>query len=236
MRFSLPTMKQVRTWALWLLGAVAVKILASGLADSIVMPALHTGSRWVLDLASLGLASYKNGVYRRIATDDQTVAAFNGYLIIQVIYAFVVVGYALFSFNLISETRRQVERALKAISNAPPNPEPEISTDALGKKLRGLLKSQGRLRLALYCFSLLMGVALVNDFISVTRLGYVTSADAHYHQVMRLVSPYLDAHEQAEAESDFAQIGSRDDYVRLLSRLEGQCKAHGKTVPKFDPW
>jgi hypothetical protein len=147
-----------------------------------------------------------------------------------------VVAYTLFSFNWISGHRREVENALKAISNTPPNPEPEISTDALSKRLRGVLKSQGRLRLGLYCFSLFMGVALVSDFISLTRLGYVTSADAHYHQVMRVVSPYLNAHEQAEAESDFAQVSSREDYVKQLSRLEGECKAHGKTVPKFDPW
>jgi len=229
-------MRQVRTWALWLLGAIAVKILATSLADSLVMPALHTVSRWVLDLASLGLTSYKNGVYKRIAADDQSVAAFNAYLLVWVVYALMMLAYAVYSFSSTSRYSRQVEHALKALSDAPPNPEPEISSDALRQRLRGVLKSQGRLRWGLYCFSLFMGVALVSDLISLTRLSYVTSADAHYHQVMRVVLPYLDAHEQAEAESDFAQVSSREDYVRLLSRLEGQCKAHGKTVPKFDPW
>jgi large-conductance mechanosensitive channel len=229
-------MKQVRKWALWLIGAVAVKIVVSNLSDSLVMPALHSVSRWVLDLASLGLASYKNGVYKRIAADDQSVSAYNAYLTVWIVYALMMFAYVVYAFYWTSGHRRQVEHALKAISDAPPNPEPEISTDALRQKLRGVLKSQGRQRLILYCFSLFLGVALVSDFISMTRLSYVTSADAHYHQVMRVVSPYLDAHERAEVESDFAQVGSRDEYVRLLSKLEGQCKAHGKTVPKFDPW
>jgi hypothetical protein len=229
-------MKQARTWALWLLGAVALKTLASIFSDSLVMPALHAVSRWVLDLASLGLTSYKNGVYKRIALDDQSVAPFNAYLTVWSIYALMVIVYALFSFNWTFGYRRQVEHALKALSDAPPNPEPEISTDALRQKLRGVLKSQRRLRLGLYCFSLFMGVSFLSDLTSLARLSYVTSADAHYHQVMRIVSPYLDAHEQAQVESDFAQVGSREDYVRLLSRLEDQCKAHGRTVPKFDPW
>jgi hypothetical protein len=70
----------------------------------------------------------------------------------------------------------------------------------------------------------------------VARETYVNSADAHYHQVMRVDSPYLDAHEETEIESAFAQIGSRDDYVRLVSQLESQCEAHGQKVPQFNPW
>jgi hypothetical protein len=235
-RLSLPTKKQVFLWTLGVLGTIILGALGSGLWQSLLGPAIHTISRWVLDIASLGLTSYKNGVYKRIAVDDQSIAAFNAYLTVWGVYAIIVLAYAAFSFNWTSRYRRQVEDALKAISDAPSNPEPEISTDALRQRLRGVLKSQGRLRLGLYCFSLFMGVALVSDLISLTRLSYVTSADAHYHHVMRIVSPYLDAREQAQVESDFAEIGSREDYVSLLSRLEGECKAHGKTVPKFDPW
>jgi hypothetical protein len=79
-----------------------------------------------------------------------------------------------------------------------------------------------------------MGIG--SHFVTVARFGYISQATSHYHQVLRLASPYLDAREQAQAESDFAQIGSRDDYVKLLARLESECKAHGRTVPKFDPW
>jgi hypothetical protein len=53
---------------------------------------------------------------------------------------------------------------------------------------------------------------------------------------MRVVSPYLTASEQAQVESDFAQISNREDYVKVLSPIERQCEAHGRIVPRFDPW
>ena len=226
-------MKQVRTWALWLLGAIVVKILASSLSDSLVMPALHTVSRWVLDIASLGLASYKNGVYKQIAADDQSVAPYNAYLAGTLIFVTMIATAAIYTFHLSSVNRRQAERASRAPSGAPPNPEPQIADDALNRRF---LKTVRVLRFMAYFFAVYVGLSVASQFISVTRVSYETSAQAHYHQVLRIVSPYLEPREQTQVESDFAQIGSREDYVRLLSRLESQCKAHDRTVPKFDPW
>ena len=226
-------MKQVRTWALWLLGAIVVKILASSLSDSLVMPALHTVSRWVLDIASLGLASYKNSVYKQIAADDQYVAPYNAYLTSTVMFVTMLGAAAIYTFYLSSAYRRQAERASRALSGAPQNPEPQIADDALNRRF---LKTVRVLRFMAYFFAVYVGLSVASQFISVTRVSYETSAQAHFHHVMRIVSPYLEPRELAQVESEFAQIGSREDYLRLLSRLEGQCKAHGKTVPKFDPW
>jgi hypothetical protein len=38
------------------------------------------------------------------------------------------------------------------------------------------------------------------------------------------------------AKSDSTCVSSREDYVRVLSRLENLCKSHGRTAPEFDPW
>ncbi len=236
MRFSLPTKKQVLKGTLGVLGAIIIGALGSGVWQSLLGPALHVSTRWVLDIASLGLTSYKNRVYSQIAADNQSAVAFYAYITLWGVHAMMGTMVALGGFYWASGHRRRAEQALKGLSDAPPNLEPEISNDALRQELVGFLKSMGILRLLLYLLLLLISFGVVYDLVSYARLSYVNSADAHYHQVMRVASPYLDAREQVEAESDFAQIGSREDYVRLLSRLEGQCKAHGRTVPKFDPW
>jgi hypothetical protein len=79
-------------------------------------------------------------------------------------------------------------------------------------------------------------VVSFNQIVLVAKLGYINSADAHYHQVLRIAAPYFNQLEREQIESDFALVASRDDYVRLLARLENQCKAQGRTVPPFDPW
>ncbi len=233
MRFVLPTKKQVVTWALRVLGVLVLGALANGVWQSWLGPAIHFSTRWVLDIASLGLASYKNGVYKQIAADDQSVAPYNAYLAGTLIFVTMIATAAVYTFHLSSVNRRQAERASRAPSGAPPNPEPQIADDALNRRL---LKAARRQRFLAYLFSIYVGLSVASQLISVSRVSYETSAQAHYHQVLRIVSPYLEPREQTQVESDFAQIGSREDYVRLLSRLESQCKAHDRTVPKFDPW
>jgi hypothetical protein len=115
-------------------------------------------------------------------------------------------------------------------------PKPEISDDDIKQMILTTLKMTGYARAGLTLLMLVIGLTLGDVFLNNVKFEYVNSADVHYHQVLRLASPYLDAHELAEIESDFAELGSREDYVKLLSRLESLCKAHGRRVPQFDPW
>jgi hypothetical protein len=226
----------VLKWTLGVLGAIVVGALGSGVWQSLLGPAIHFSSRWVLDVASLGLTSYKNGVYQRIAADNQSSVAVTTLLDVTALRALISVFVIVYGFYLLRTVRLQRQHMLREFLDAPPNPEPAMSQDALRQKVIGDLKLLGKMRIWLYVLSLLAVVVLSDEFVSVARRGYVNTADAHYHQMLRIVSPYLDAREQAEVESDFAQISSREDYVKVLARLESQCKAHGRTIPKFDPW
>lgn len=220
-------------WAFRVVGVLFLGALANGVWQSLLGPAIHFSTRWVLDITSLGLTSYKNDIYKQIAADDPSVAAYNGYLASALMFMTMLATAAAYMFHISSDYRRQAERVSRALSGAPPNPEPQVGNDVLNQRL---LKTVRRLRFWAYCFSIIVGLSVADQFISVSRVSYEMLAEAHYHHVMRIVTPYLEPREQAQVESDFAQIGSREDYVRLLSRLEGQCKTHGKTVPKFDPW
>lgn len=236
MRLSLPTKKQAFLWTLRVLGVLFLSALANGVWQSLLGPAIHFSTRWVLDIASLGLTSYKNGVYQQVAADNQSsvgVETFGWVLLFSGMTISFAMGRAL---RITKESRSESQLLLQKLSDTPPNSKPDDTPDTLRQEIATILKSVERGRWFLYSASLFLAVLLVSRFISLTRLSYVSSADSHYHQVMHIVSPYLDAREQAQVESDFAQIGSREDYVSLLSRLEGECEAHGKTVPKFDPW
>jgi hypothetical protein len=57
-------------WILGIAATVVLGALGSGLWQNVLGPSLHFITRWGLDLASLGFASYKNSVYQQIAADN----------------------------------------------------------------------------------------------------------------------------------------------------------------------
>ena len=134
---------------LGVLGAVLIGALGSGVWQSLLGPALHFGTRWLLDITSLGLTSYKNRVYQQIAADNQSAIAFYAYITLWGAHAVIVTTVVLGGFYWASGHRRRVGHALRRLSDAPPNPEPEISNDALRQELVGLLKSIRMLRFLL---------------------------------------------------------------------------------------
>ncbi|HXA76348.1 MAG TPA: hypothetical protein VNV41_04385 [Candidatus Acidoferrales bacterium] len=218
---------------------VFVTILLSALGNAfwqyLLEPTLHALTRGVLNVASLGLSSYKNGIYQRIATDNPSTIVLDVLgivLSVQSLAFGVGLGYLVSSYG---DARKQFKQ-LEEHSKEPPANDPEVSTETLPQTLQRLRGMLGTARWFTYVTFVLAICILVSDFIALARGSYVNSADAHYHQVFRIASPNLDAHEQAQIESDFAQIGSRDDYIKVLSKLEGECKAHGQTVPAFNPW
>ena len=235
MRLALPTKKQVCKWSLGVLGAILIGAFGSGVWQSILGPGIHASTRWVLDLASLGLTSYKNGVYEQIAADNQSRASVETLHLTTVIFQMLALVGLQVLFIFRNSVRRKAMRLSERISGASTDSAP-ANTAEIKTRLEANVRSLDRLRWFMYALTVFTVAILCNDSIKEAKFSYMNSADAHFHQVLHIASPYLDVREKAEVESDFAQVGSRDDYVRLLSRLEGQCKARGKKVPKFDPW
>jgi hypothetical protein len=202
----------------------------------------YASTRWLLDLASLGLKSYKDSVYQQVAADNQFRATVEILFIVTVLYSLLVLA-AVESLYLIlrSQKRRSLDLLTRIVRLSSERPVESVEdvrreADSMRRDVQAVLRSIARTRWFFYPLALFLVVAIGAHFVTLARLGYVNSADAHYHQVLRVASSYLDAREQAQAEADFAQMSSREDYVRLLSRLESECKAHGRTVPKFDAW
>jgi hypothetical protein len=217
-------------------GTILLGALGSGLWQSLLAPALHYAARWALDLASLGFSGCKNSVYQTVATDNpaQTdVLILNWVLWIYFMLLFWW-GARILEGN--ADLRRRSLQTLKELSGAAATADPEITIDKLRAQVAVNLRTLHRTQLFNYAYVIFILLFCASSVLSYVRLSYVSSADAHYHYVLRAVSPYLAPGEQALVESDFTQINNREDYVRLLSKLEAQCKAHGRTVPKFDPW
>src|ERR1700723_1447649 len=66
---------RIRRWPLKLAGLLLIGALGSGLWDSILKPVFKRAGYWLLDVASLGLDSYRASIYRQIATGASPLAA-----------------------------------------------------------------------------------------------------------------------------------------------------------------
>jgi len=230
-RLVLPTWQTVVKWTLSGLLAIILSAIGSGVWQ-LLGSGLHTVSRWVLDLASLGLSNYKNWVYQQVAADDQTWFAVETLLLVTMIFTLVAGSGILYFLN----KNDQDQRFFKKLLGTPPNNEPAGSEEDLKKRAVNMLKSSKRFRLSLYFLSFACLFIYSETMVSLVRRHYVSSADAHYHQVLHVALPYLDTAERSEVESEFAQISSRSDYVKVLSKLEKLCNDHSRYVPAFEPW
>jgi hypothetical protein len=224
-------------WILGVLGALVVGALGSGLWQNVFGPALHFVTRWGLDLASLGFASYKNSVYQQIAADNQSEVSTSVLGLVTIILIIATTWHAKYQFIKNSSERSRIQGTLGSLSpgTGSPTTSPEEAHELRGR-LERQLRNLRNARRSDTVVSVLLVICLVGALIVWNKFSYVNSADAHYHHVLRIALPYLAAGEQAQIDSDFAQIRTRKDYVKVLSKLESQCKAHGLTVPEFDPW
>jgi hypothetical protein len=112
-------------WTLGILGAIIVGALGSGLWESLLGPAIHAVSRWVLDIASLGLASYRNGVYRQIAADNQSAVGLETLLVINLIAAFAIGWLVTTAVKESMSVGSRIQHLLSALAAASPEPRPD---------------------------------------------------------------------------------------------------------------
>jgi hypothetical protein len=69
--------------------------------------------------------------------------------------------------------------------------------------------------------------------ISVT---YSTGAIDHFEQAYAICLPFLPPHDRDQIRSQFAQIRSKTDYVKLLDHLNEVARANSVQIPIFSIW
>lgn len=66
--------------------------------------------------------------------------------------------------------------------------------------------------------------------------SYINKAITNFEQTLKIVSPVLSQSERLEAESRFARMRTRQDYVDLLATLNQDAKRGALEIPGFEPW
>lgn len=93
------------------------------------------------------------------------------------------------------------------------------------------IKTKAKFAICLYLI-----FACIVYAIDIVKAQYINSAVTHFHQLVAIVSPYIEDIEKEKYHSRFAQIQSMEDYSKLISEFKSIALKNKQTVPKFDIW
>jgi hypothetical protein len=237
--------RQIGKWVWRSAGLIIFGALGSALWELLLRPVFRQAGYWVLDIASFGLQSFRNDVYRQIATDSTAGPSTEAYsLLITFFVAACVILVFVFSNRFADardrgeklKVRGKVLRATIVEGRVEKEPAPTLSLEELESHILLIDGSLAKYRRRIYVFVCIVGINVVTAWVQFARSTYVNSAVIHYQQALRISSPYLSDSEHRETESRFAQIASRADYISVVGGLEDIAKKNGQRVPEFYPW
>ena len=237
--------------------AIVVGALGNGVWQYIIEPGVQGGVSVILNIATLGVQSFKDAIYAEIAIGFHEKQSLNASTSLTFLIAY---GASALSFYLwrisrssLEKTVRiaadidRLERAAEAVEEGGgqglgSDQVEEVQSD-LKATLSGLrsqnsnLMAQARFAHRLTISALVFGLGLLAwAIVANARASYINSAVAHFEQSMAIVAPHALADEVLRIRSSFARIGSRDDFVAVLSEINGIAGRAGVELKPFEAW
>jgi hypothetical protein len=182
--------------------------IGSGAWEWLLKPFLMGATDFGLNVATLGVRSFKDSLYKDIARGLHEESSLRLYAAVFGLLPCFILGI--------------VTGALQARKKA----KAGIATTAFDRAMDKL----GMPLLVLLIF------ALVFSMVQANQLAYVNRSITHVHQLLAIVDPYIREDERLLFRSQFAQIASSEDYSKLTSALEAICNAKALKVPEFAVW
>lgn len=217
------------------ISAIVIGAVGSGVWQYIMEPALSTSSRAILELATLGVESFKNDLYREIAKGFHEKASNALYFQFNLLYGLALIAFPVF---MAIETKKLIDRKsamieeLQRIETGKAKDSPSI-----GDLRKELLSIRPERSLKLIYVLVVVGLVVLSaQFVVSKRDRYVSSAVTHYFHLKRIVSPYIDLKEMKVLDSQFAQVESANDYKAVITKMRNIAKQDSVKLPEFEIW
>jgi len=221
-----------------IVGLLLLSLLSNALWEYAAKPLLFLSRDTLLNIATLGIASFKNDCYRLIArgfTESPSLSLlseFDGLYIC----AYIVAGFWLYNqIRKINADKREFDEMCKGLERDDNDlsKRNRPSTEVLRIKISSLTTMAN---LLIWFF-----IAFLVFFISIKAQSgvkeiYVNAAVTHYKQMISICRPYIDEKEAQLIESKFSQISNKEDYSSLMKGLYRVCDKKGIKYEKFLPW
>lgn len=188
---------------------VALGAIGSGAWEWMLKPFIMGASEFGLNVATLGMRSFKDSLYRDIALGLHEESSLRLHTAVFFFLPLFMLGFATGSLRF--RTRKS---------------KAEIEATTLDRVMEKLIRPM----LVIFIFLIVFSVVQAN------QLTYINRAVTHFHQLLAIVGPYVREEERVLYKSQFAQISSGDDYAKLTTTLENICRAKSLKVPAFVVW
>lgn len=192
---------------LGIIGTIVLGAISSGVWEYIFKPLLESGTKIIMDIATLGMEAYKNDVYRQIAKGFSEKNSINTYSnIMNIMFYMMILGFFIFYSNLkkIKDKYKQLMCGEQSIQKR------NVTIPAIIKKFKRLF----------YAYSFLVIIFFILNLFSVYRLNYINNSIIYFEQLKKASAPYIPQKQFLMIESRFALINNKDDYVSVMSDLE----------------
>lgn len=231
---------------LGVIGALIIGGLGNGVWEYVLEPAFTWSLTGILNIATLGIQSFKDELYREVAKgfhEESSLSLANS-LYYWVGYG---VAFGLFLFTRktkglvfsIAAANKEIDE-LEAIadgnseSNGPEDLHVRISNlRARTQKQAPKAELLHKTAYLLFAFGIAFFAWMI---IGCAKDRYINTAIVHYEQSLAIVAPLATDKELATLNSRFARIASKDDYETLISDIAHVGDRGGLKLPDFKVW
>ncbi len=244
-----------------ILGAVATLLLGalgSGLWQYVFEPAVLGIRNVLLNVASLGVETFKEQLYREVAKHAFERVALQVLTHTLLLFVALQCALAAWAFHVRARVRSQRQELLDRVDDSlakldqPESPEPGESPESGDRQPRealelreeilavrtGIVKdlSDRRLSVPVYSMFLLVLLMLTSSWVGVIRVRYIHGAQTYLDQLSTLAAPVMDSSQEELLRARVAAIQGREDYVAIVDGLVSAISARDVPVPSFSIW
>jgi len=243
--FVLPKSTRVKV-VLAVVGTILLGALGSGFWEYVLEPSLLGARDVVLNVASLGVARFKEQLYMEIANGAPESVAIT--VLVQTTFLLVVVVgiltfLAFLARRWLFRQRKKMEDEIDAFlkwedgNKAEEPPSPEAIRSNIQQVKDRLEQLPWRL-LSVFSYALLLlSVLLLSVLIvNMSRVVYIRDARSHFQQLITIAAPHIDDEHVKILRARFASARNKVDYVAVVDSLRSVIKKAGQEPPKFSSW
>lgn len=230
------------------IGALIIGGLGNGVWVYVLEPAFTWSLTGILNIATLGVQTFKDELYREIAKGLHEESSLS---LANTLYYWVGYGVALWLFLLTRKTKGLVSHIATSIKNIddleaivdgrnsePSEPERDFhvrisNLRAENSKLAPKAEFLHKTAYLLFAFGIAFFAWMI---IGGAKARYINSAIVHYEQSLSIVTPLATDKELATLKSRFARVASKGDYEALITDIAHVGDRGGLKLPEFEVW
>lgn len=238
----------IKKVVLGLAGALLIGGLGNGVWEYVLEPMLAWSLHGILNIATLGVQSFKDALYREVAKGFHEESS----LVLAITFNYLIAGTVVFALlqmkqrakkilGEIEETSNELDELEKELVN--PKEEKSKSIESLKERIsksrakNSELVPRARLIHKTTYGLFVCGVAFYAWLlIGAVKDRYINSAIVHYEQSIAIVTPCVSTYELSVFNSRFARVASKNDYVALMDDVAKVGRRGNLNLAQFNIW